>query len=296
MVDLFLRYIEHEKRYAAHTLVAYRNDLSEFSAYLYTTYELSDLREATAVMVRSWMAEMMESGLSARTVNRRKAALRSFYKFMMREKLVSSNPMLRIPSPKTPKKLPVFIEKSKMDRLFDAELSAFGDGYAGERNRLILELFYVTGMRLSELIGLRPDSFSNGYAVVRVLGKRNKERDIPLSPRLHGQISSYLSIRQKEFPSLCDNDPLFLTMKGKKLYPRLVYRMVTHQLGLITTQNKKSPHVLRHSFATHMLNNGADLNAIKELLGHASLAATQVYTHNTIEKLKNIYKQAHPRA
>jgi integrase/recombinase XerC len=288
----FLRYIELEKRYSPHTVTAYKQDLSDFFAYIDKSYGSLGPADIQHGMIRSWMVELMESNMVARSINRKLTTLRSFYKYMLRQGLVMNNPMLRVQPPKNAKKLPVFVEADKMQKLFDE--IPFGSGFEGVRDRLIMELFYATGMRLSELIGLKLEEVDCSSRILKVLGKRNKERLIPFPAILVEQIEQYLNLRSRL--ELVDADLLLLTLSGKKMYPKMVYNIVVHYLSLVTTLDKKSPHVLRHTFATHMLNNGADINAIKELLGHANLSATQVYTHNTIEKLKNIHKQAHPKA
>jgi integrase/recombinase XerC len=234
----------------------------------------------------------MESGNSSRTVNRKISALKSYFRYLMREGHIQVNPLNKVLSPKTEKKLPVFIREAQMDQLLD-EVN-FGDDMPGLRNRMIIETFYNTGIRRAELINLRLRDIDFGSRVFRVTGKRNKERIVPMSENFAALVQGYIEKRNATFPG--NEESLFLTIAGKKIYPRLVYRIVTSFLSLVTTSEKKSPHVLRHTFATHMLNKGADLNAIKELLGHASLSATEVYTHNTFEKLKSVYKQAHPRA
>jgi integrase/recombinase XerC len=236
----------------------------------------------------------MENKISARSVNRKITTLKSYFRFLVKEGLIQENPMSRVIAPKTSQRLPVFVEQDSMKILF--EEVDFGEGYPAERDRLIMELFYATGMRLSELINLKDidlDLFKN---ILKVTGKRNKQRIIPFTNNLAGKLRHYHEIKKQEFPGEGQESLLFLTNKGEKLYPKMVYRMVHRYLNQVTTISKRSPHIIRHTFATHMLNNGADLNAIKEILGHANLAATQVYTHNTIEKLKSIYKQAHPRA
>jgi integrase/recombinase XerC len=231
----------------------------------------------------------MEEKIGTRTINRKISTLKTFYKYLLRQGIVSENPMLKIQSPKTSKRLPVFVEKEKMDLLLDN--IEFGSDEEGLRNQLIIEMFYATGMRLSELINLKLLNIDLHDSRLKVLGKRNKERIIPFSGELSRKIRDYLSVRKEK-----SNDYLFVTAKGEKMYEKLVYNIVKQYLSLVTTVDKKSPHVLRHTFATHMLNNGADLNSIKELLGHANLSATQVYTHNTVEKLKSVHKQAHPRS
>ncbi len=286
---LFLEYIQHEKRLSIHTLAAYSGDLSQFIAYITTQYEIKNISEINHTIIRSWIVTLMENKISPRSVNRKITTLKTFYKYLLRQSVVSINPMLKIQSPKTSKRLPVFVEKERMDKLLDN--IEFGDDEDGIRNKLIIELFYATGVRLSELINLKQKNIDYHLCQIKVLGKRNKERIIP--------ISSYLLVLMDNYQrskTIINDDFFFTNKKGEKMYDKFVYRIVNSYLSQITTIDKKSPHVLRHTFATHMLNNGADLNAIKELLGHANLSATQVYTHNTVEKLKNIYKQAHPRA
>lgn len=273
-----------------HTVISYSRDLDQFEIYLGEVYELNDLLEAGHQMVRSWIVKLMEVGITARTINRKLSTLKSFYKYSLRQGEITKNPMNKVVAPKTAKKLPEFVEQDKMQLLFRDDV--FSDDFASLRDRLMLELLYATGIRLSELVGLKESDVSAN--AIKVLGKRNKERIIPVGNFLMELIQNYLN-KKKEI-SLEQNEHLLVTDRGDKLYDKFVYRKVNYYLGVITTANKKSPHVLRHTFATHMLNNGADLNAIKELLGHANLSATQVYTHNTIEKLKNVHSQAHPRA
>lgn len=287
--DRFLEYLQFEKRFSSHTLVAYQNDIEQFSVYLNTMYQITSIEEVNHTLIRSWIVEMMDQGISPRSVNRKITSLKTFYKFLLRQKWVHENPMLKIQSPKTSKRLPVFVEKEKMDVLLDHV--AFGTDQKGLRDKLIIELFYSTGMRLSELIQLKEKDVDLYANQLKVLGKRNKERLIPITNELKQLLQQYL----KERPAT-EEEVLLLSDRGKKLSEKFVYNLVKAYLSQVTTIDKKSPHVLRHTFATHMLNNGADLNAIKELLGHANLSATQVYTHNTVEKLKNVHKQAHPKA
>jgi integrase/recombinase XerC len=294
MTERFLDYIAYEKRYSLHTLTAYRSDLEQFSEFLSRQYQITDLTQADHQLIRSWIVSLMEEGHSARTVNRKITTLKSFFKFQVKEGLLTENPMSRVVAPKTNHRLPVFIEQDNMTTLF--EDIDFGEGYPASRDRLILEMFYATGMRLSELINLTYNDLDLYKNMVKVTGKRNKQRIIPLTGNMVSLLRNYVDVKKGAFPAEEQDSYLFLTDKGEQLYPRMVYRLVRHYLDKITTISKRSPHVIRHTFATHMLNNGADLNAIKEILGHANLAATQVYTHNTIEKLKSIYKQAHPRA
>ena len=286
--DSFLQYLQFEKRLSSHTILAYSGDLNQFSDFLQTTYETNKLADINHTLIRSWIVELMDQKISPRSVNRKITTLKTFYKYLLRQKIVSENPMLKIMSPKTSKKLPVFVEKDNMNVLIDT--IEFGDDLDGTRNKLIIELFYATGIRLSELINLKQNNVDIYACQIKVLGKRNKERIIPFNDQIKASIQNYISKK----PSLI-SEFLFEMKSGKKINEKFAYRLVNKYLSIITTIDKKSPHVLRHTFATHMLNNGADLNAIKELLGHANLAATQVYTHNTVEKLKTIHKQAHPK-
>jgi integrase/recombinase XerC len=298
----FIDYIQYEKRYSPHTVSAYRNDLDQFFSFLSIQYNISDIREVTHPMIRSWLVTLMEQKISPRSVNRKLTTLKSFYKFLLKEGRVSVNPMRKIISPKTSKKLPSFVEREKMERLFDTV--SFGEGFPALRDQLILEILYATGMRLSELINLKESDIDFHQSTIKVLGKRNKERLIPFSNKFADLLKSYIHGRKSFLENADINPPsgnsdtrwLVVTDSGLKSYPRFIYRTVTKYLSQVTTLQKISPHILRHTFATHLLNNGAELNAVKELLGHANLSATQVYTHNTIEKLKTIYKQAHPKA
>jgi integrase/recombinase XerC len=279
---------------------AYEGDLIEFRDFLSTQYQLDSLLEAQFQLIRSWIAEMMENGLNARSINRKITALRTFYRFQLREGNVKVNPVQKITGPKISKRLPVFVDEKGMEQLskpgFIEELEE--DDFDGITVRLIIELLYSTGMRLAELINLKIEDVNLKGSTLKVLGKRNKERIIPFPEEAGGLISIYLKKRQKIVSENPDSDSeiLLIRSNGKKTGRTFVYKKVKQYLSLVTTIDKKSPHVLRHTFATHMLNNGADLNAIKELLGHANLSATQVYTHNTVDKLKAIYHKAHPRA
>ncbi len=289
--ERFVDYLQYEKRFSPHTVTAYSNDLSQFYDFLKSTYELSDIKEVNHTFIRSWLVKMMEQNISPRSINRKITTLKTYYKFLLREGTVSINPMLKIVAPKSSKRLPEYVEQEKLNRLLD--FTEFKEGFEGIRDKMIIELFYATGIRLSELIGLTHFSFDFYNNAIKVIGKRNKERIIPLSFPTKELLQQYLVELKKNFPKA---DFFFVTNKGDKLYPKFVYDLVKKNLGSVTTAKKKSPHVLRHSFATNMLNNGAELNAIKEILGHANLSATQVYTHNTIKKLKNIHSQAHPKA
>ena len=290
-ISEFCDYLSHQKRYSSHTIIAYKKDLEQFRRYLSFQYEISNTKEVTHVIIQSWMVQLLEENTSQRSINRKVSTLKSYFKYLLKKDLTNTNPTLKLTTLKIPKPLPAFIGENETSSLF-TEIH-FPNNYEGIRDNLILELFYATGIRLIELVNLEKNTIDNSNSTIKVLGKRNKERIIPFSSNLKSKIDNYLIEREK----LKSSDPhLFLTKVGKKVYPKLVYRVVNHYLSLVTTASKKSPHILRHTFATHMLNNGANLNSIKEILGHSNLSATQVYTHNTIEKLKNIHKQAHPKA
>ena len=290
-IDDFITYLQAEKRYAAHTIKAYRTVLNQFHAFcLEKGNEGMDLHFKT---IRSWVVSQMDAGISPRTVHKKLTALKTYCKYLIKEGELESNPVDRVLKPKVSKRNPVFVEEGNMDRLLDQ--FAFGDDFEGIRNRLILDLLYQTGMRRAELLGLKTRSVDRSGKSVKVHGKRDKERMVPLNDALLEAVDRYLALRA-EVATDPAVDALIVTAKGKPAYDSLVYRVVRKYLAMVTTLDKKSPHVLRHTFATHMLNRGADLNAIKELLGHANLSATQVYTHNTFKKLKSIYNDAHPRA
>lgn len=290
-IEEFLMYLQAEKRYANLTIKAYLTVMNQFHAFCCANgKEGMDLHFRT---IRSWVVSQMDSGIEPRTVNKKLAALSTYCKFLIREGELESNPVDRVLKPRMSKRNPVFVEQHNMEYLL--EEFRFGDDFEGVRNRLIIDILYQTGMRRSELLGLKTASIDRAGKNVKVLGKRNKERLIPLNDELISAIIAYMVLRSGVVKDP-DSGALFLTASGGPAYESLIYRIVRKYLAMVTTLDKKSPHVLRHTFATHMLNNGADLNAIKELLGHANLSATQVYTHNTFEKLKSIYNQAHPRA
>ena len=293
-MEAFLNYLQYEKRVSPHTVKAYRTDLEQFAAYLQKQFGENDIRKVDSADVRAWMMQLMEDGDSARSVNRKVSALRAFFRYHVRMGDVEANPMEAISAPKIAKRLPQFVSEGEMDNLFSENL--FEDTFEGWRDRLIIELFYVTGMRLSELVNLKRSDIDLYDCSVKVMGKRSKERIIPFSQRVKDIIVKYLELFDEKYACNSKNSFIFVAPNGNKIYPKAVYRIVRKYLDMVTTIDKRSPHVLRHTFATQMLNHGADINAIQEILGHASLAATQVYTHNTVEKLKNIYNQAHPRA
>lgn len=289
-IDDFLGYLQAEKRYAQHTVKAYKNDLNQFHAFCQETDpEGMDLHFRT---IRSWVVFLMDSGYSSRTVHRKLTSLNAYCKYLIKKGQLDSNPMDKVLKPKINKRVPAFIEEGKMEQLLDHY--EFGEEFTGIRNRLVLDLLYQTGMRRSELIGLKIGSLDRAGKCMKVTGKRGKDRIIPISDGLMEAVERYLTIRKEAVDPHTDH--LIVTGKGGAAYDKLIYRIVNNYLAMVTTLDKKSPHVLRHTFATHMLNHGADLNAIKELMGHANLSATQIYTHNTYKKLKSIYNQAHPRA
>jgi integrase/recombinase XerC len=287
-VESFLSYIASVKHYSGHTVISYQTDLEQFAAFC----QIPEGQVPDHHHIRAWIVDLLGRGVTARSVNRKISTLKSYYRFLIREGELQVNPVKKILMPKADKKLPVFVHENKMDQLLDNV--SFGEDLEGLRNRLIIEMLYETGIRVNELVGIRTGDVNLYEDTLKVLGKRNKERIIPILPELSDRIKHYINLCREELPG--PHDYLLLTSKGKKLYARLAYRVVNHFLTIVTTADKRSPHVLRHTFATHMLNKGADLNTIKELLGHANLSATEVYTHNTFEKLKKVYKQAHPRA
>lgn len=290
--ESFLLYLKNQKRYSVHTLRAYSDDLEQFYAYSGIMADSDEILQVDNKLIRKWVATLIDNNISARSAKRKISALKSFFKFLLKEGKVFDNPVKRVISPKIDKKLPVFVNAENMEVLLSNDF--FGDNFAGIRNRLIIDMFYQTGIRLSELINLKTSNIDNYNHQLKVLGKRNKERIVPVTNGLIKSISEYISEKNKL--GISADTHLFITEKGNKVYPKLIYRIVNYYLRLITTIEKKSPHVLRHTFATQMLNAGADLNAIKEILGHSNLSATEIYTHNTFKKLKSIYKQAHPRA
>jgi len=290
-ISEFCDYLSHQKRNSIHTVSAYRKDLEQFSQFILSDYHITSFKEVNSFIIRSWMVQLIENDISTRSINRKISTLKSYTKYLLKNNIIEVSPLIKIVTPKTSKRLPIFIGETETSNLFTK--IDFPNNYEGTRDNLILELFYATGIRLIELINLKINTIDNYNSTLKVLGKRNKERIIPFGSNLKSKIENYLVEREKLKSS---DTHFFLTKIGKKTYPKLVYRVVNHYLSLVTTVSKKSPHVLRHTFATHMLNNGADLNSIKEILGHSNLSATQIYTHNTIEKLKNIHKQAHPKA
>jgi len=293
MVELFLKYLQNEKRYSNHTVISYKNDLTQFSDYLATIYQINSPLEADHSIVRSWILTLMDQDMEPRSVNRKIACLKSYYKYFLKEGKITKDPTLKVKPLKVKKALPTFVEEQNLTHLLDD--FTFPDDFGGWRDKLILELLYGTGMRLSELINLKEENINSYESTVRIFGKGSKERIVPLNKSLMNLLILY---KDKKSASDMNNlsNYLIVTDNGEQVYPMFVYRTVRKYLDQVTTADKRSPHTLRHSFATHLLNKGADLNAIKDLLGHTSLAATQVYTHNSIEKLKAIFDQAHPKS
>ncbi|WP_158824929.1 tyrosine-type recombinase/integrase [Mucilaginibacter lacusdianchii] len=294
-LEQFIQYIRYEKRYSPHTVAAYESDLTQFYTFLnHPEAEINHPSEVTHHHIRNWMVSLMDQQLTSRSVNRKVATLRKYFKFLLQEGIIASTPTAKIQTPKISKQLPAVVEEEKLSKLLDSE-TVFTSDFRGQRDKLIVELLFGTGIRLAELLGITESDIDVYEGTVKVLGKRNKQRIIPLNKELKLVLSDYLTLKKNEIfanKSL----KLIVTNTGADAYAKMVYLIVQKYLNYISTQNKKSPHVLRHTFATSLLNKGADLNAIKDLLGHASLSATQVYTHNSVERLKSIYKQAHPKA
>lgn len=295
ITDLFINHLRVEKKYSEHTCISYKNDLNQFFEYCTFDYEMSEVGLIKHLHIRSWIVSLMTNNISPESVNRKISALRTLYKWLLKKGTVTNNPMLKIMAPKKSKRLPVIIQDVNMDRLLESDLiSSSQNPYSDARDTFIIDLLYSTGIRRAELVALKVGDINLSRTEIRVLGKGNKVRSIPMTQHLIEAYKKYITFRNNLV--YIESDVLFLTEKGKKIYPRLVHTIVQRKLSSVTSLDKKSPHILRHSFATHMLDRGADLNAIKELLGHASLAATQVYTHNSISKLKEAYGKAHPRS
>ena len=293
LIQAFLNYLTFQKRYSPHTIVSYQNDLAGFFDFIELQFGSTNIDEINASFVRSWLAGMKESGMESKSLNRKISSLKSFFKYQLKQGVVLTSPMATIISPKVKKRLPQYVAEKDIHTLFSHV--EFPDNWEGKTHRLLLQLFYNTGMRQAELVNLTESQVDISNGNIKVLGKGNKERVLPISKDLMLLIVHYQEGKRSQFDHF-DNVLLLVNGKGKRLYPKYVYNVVRQYLSSVTTIDKKSPHVLRHTFATHLMNNGADLNAVKELLGHSSLAATQVYTHNTIEKLKDVYKKAHPKA
>lgn len=289
----FFEYLRYEKRYSAHTITAYQKDLYEFIAFTEGQFGPSALKDISHNYIRNWLAALKDKGLTARTLNRKISTLKSFFKYWMKQGVLETSPMTRVITPKSGSRLPSFVKEEDTLKLMEA-LNQSADDWKSLNAKMLITVFYSTGMRLSELLNLRERQIDLDKKQIKVLGKGNKERIIPVSGELVKLLKEYIRLKAAQFGKTAD--VFLVTEKGKKIYPKYAWLLVNSYLGMASTLDKRSPHVLRHSFATHLMNNGAGLNAVKELLGHSSLAATQVYTHNTIEKLKDIHKKAHPRA
>ncbi len=289
--ESFFNYLEFERRCSSHTVTAYRIDLDQFVQYCTEVIGEFDVKKVDSKTVRAWIVELMEQQMAARSVNRKVTSVKSFFKFLLREEIVETNPAVDLILPKIRKKLPNFVEENNLHHLLDD--GYFSDDFTGIRDKLIINLLYGTGIRLSELLSLKESDIDKKEFLIRVLGKRNKERIIPFPRPMIVILDQYIEIRNSTLGFIPEK--LLVTESGNPVYEKLIYRVVKNNLAKVTSLEKKSPHVLRHTYATHLLNKGADLNAVKELLGHANLAATQIYTHTTFERLHNIYKQAHPR-
>ena len=292
-IDPFLNYLQFEKRYSPHTCTAYANDIHSFCKYASDMYHLQTWDQVKSIHLRSWVVKLMQQNTKASSIHRKVSALKSLHKFLVRTQSAKNRSFPKVTLPKKPERLPAFIDERKMSDL--TSKITFKDGFEGLRDFLMLEIFYTTGIRRSELLNLTWADIQMDAKTIKVVGKGNKMRIIPISQSLLETLMAYKKTAEDEFSPM-SSDCVLLTNKGKPLYPKFVYNTVNRYLSIITTADKKSPHILRHSFATHLANNGADLNAIKELLGHANLAATQVYTHNSIEQLKKVYNQVHPKA
>ncbi|WP_029903387.1 tyrosine-type recombinase/integrase [Prevotella sp. 10(H)] len=292
LIEKYTRYLRYEKNFSLHTEISYSTDLHQFAEFLQQHFPDTDIKNVDSDIVRMWIVSLMEAKISARSVNRKLSTLKSFYKYLLRINEVSTNPVKKITGPKTPKPIPSFVNNGDMDKVLDE--TNFDDSFESLRNHIMIELFYVTGIRRAELIGLKDTEVDFSAETIQVTGKRNKQRLIPFSDGMKDLLSQYITIRNTQIENL--SGYLFVKNDGEQLYPMLVHRIVTENLKQVPTLSKTSPHVLRHSFATSMLNDGADINAVKELLGHSSLAATEIYTHTSFEELKKIYNKAHPRA
>jgi integrase/recombinase XerC len=294
MIESFINYLEFEKRSSSHTVLAYRHDLEQLQDFVSRSFEIQDITACTHPELRAWVIDLVEQGMSTTSVNRKIATLRSFFKFLLRSRMITQDPTYKLKSLKNPKKLPEFIQETTLESVLDE--AVYESGFEGQRDRMVMEFLYLTGVRLSELINLKWSDINLIEDQVKVLGKRKKERIIPLTHLLKQNILLYRKVFDERFQKIGMNDYFIVSNKGEKSYAMMIYRIVRHYLDLFAQHTRRSPHLLRHTFATHLLNKGADLNAVKDLLGHANLAATQVYTHNSMEKLKAVFEQAHPKA
>lgn len=292
LVEKFLQYLQYEKNYSSHTVLSYKNDLEQFCLFLEKSCVQRDVENANREQVRQWVVQMMEEGILSRSVNRKISALKSFFKFLQHEGMIKKNPTKNILLPKTNKPLPLFFKEKEVDSVLTDVI--IGSSFEDCRDRLIIDLFYETGVRVSELVNIKDTDIDSYKGYIKVIGKRNKERHIPIGKNLINTVADYIKLRDKEVGA--NTKYLFVRRDGRNMYSRLVYNVVHNNMSHVSSISKRSPHVLRHTFASTLLNNGADLNAVKELLGHSNLAATEVYTHTSFDQLHKIYKQAHPRA
>ena len=292
-VQEFLDYLTFQKRYSKNTIISYENDLRSFFQFILVEYKITAVNEVNPSIVRTWLASLKENKVVSKSVNRKISSLKSFFKYQLRLKKITVNPVATVSSLKVSKRLPSFVDEKSIHNLLNHDF--FPASFEGKTDYLIFEILYQTGIRRSELINLKESDINKNSGTIKVLGKGNKERIIPVNNQLVRIVDEYILEKRNEFPELISPE-LLVSKKGKPLNPKYVYNIVKKYLGEVSTNQRKSPHVLRHSFATHLTNNGAEINAIKELLGHSSLAATQIYTHNTIEKLKQVHKQAHPKS
>ncbi len=288
----FQDYLQLEKNYSLHTVNAYVNDLFFFKEFLIENFDTEKLEDVNYSMIRSWIVSMVDNDISNSSVNRKISSLKSFYKFLLKTKQIENSPLLKHKSLKTPKKIQIPFSEKELDQVLNQ--LTYPEGFDGIRDKLIIDLFYTTGIRRVELIDLKMQNVDLSNNTLKVLGKRNKERILPVLPIISKQIRSYLLERTK-IEVIKDKEHFFLMLKGVKLNDSFVYRLINYYFSNVSEKVKRSPHILRHTFATHMLNNGADLNSVKELLGHSSLASTQVYTHNSLAELKKVYGNSHPR-
>ena len=293
-IESFLDHIQYEKRYSKHTIKSYHTDLNQFENFCEKFYKIHS-NQAHNKQIRAWIMLMVKDKFSNTSINRKISSLKSYFKYLYQNKLISENPAVNISNLKQPERLPVFVKEKQITKLIKDSNLYFDNDFEGLRDALIIDLLYSTGIRLSELKNIKENNIDIQRFLIKVTGKRNKQRVIPISKSLLHKIELYINSKRDQFQNNL-TEHLFITNKGEPIYEKLIYRVVKKYLSLITSENKKSPHVLRHTFATHLLNKGADINAIKELLGHSSLSATQIYTHTTFEKLNYIYNQAHPRA
>jgi integrase/recombinase XerC len=289
----FIANISFERRLSGHTVIAYRNDMEQFVAFIESDLSISRIEQVSHKEIRQWVVSLLEAENTAKTVNRKLSCLKTYFKYLMKNDLITINPMLKVVSPKLPKRLPSVVQEKQIDQLL--RLVDFGEGLKGLRNRLIIELMYGTGIRKQELIQLKLSDFMYQRGLIKVFGKGGKERLVPIPKYLSSLIDQYLGVRNEKFAEGA-NQSFFVTDQGKELYPKLVYQVVHQYLSMVSSAQQRSPHTLRHSFATHLSDHGADLNAIKTLLGHSSLASTQVYMHNSLSRLKAVYDQAHPKS